>query len=129
MDLTAILIVATVFYALYAIIARFATRRERLKYLENLASMTPEQLATYKDMNPNWEVMVKKDPATTLRNACLLVGIGLGMILAWVVYGVLCQNAWSTHDEIYAFLLLAFPLFFGGVGLLTAFLIDRKNNK
>ena len=39
MDLTPVLIVATIFYFIYAIWDRIATRKERVKLLESIATM------------------------------------------------------------------------------------------
>jgi len=53
MNLTAVLIVATVFNFIYAIWNRMATRKERLRFMETLASMSPDALSAYKEINPN----------------------------------------------------------------------------
>ncbi len=133
MDLTPVLIVGVCCWVVYALSARIATRKERMRFMETMASMTPDQMASFKDSHPNWELMVKKDPQNALRTACLLLGIGLGLLIAWIIiyctYGNLDSNEWYQYDNVLGFLLLACPLCFGGLGLLTAYLIDRCKKK
>lgn len=131
MDLTPVLIVATIFYFIYAIWDRMATRKERVKLLESIATMDPETLAAFKNLNPSWEVMVKKDPKGILRPACLLIGLGLGLLVVWMgltywlpYNGADCFD--GTYGFINSFLMLATPLFFGGLGLLVAYLVERR---
>ncbi|HHV04010.1 MAG: DUF6249 domain-containing protein [Bacteroidales bacterium] len=129
MDLTAVLIVPTVFYFIYAVWTRTATKKERLRFLETLTSMSPDVLSALKEINPQWEINVKKDPKSNIRPACLLIGLGIGLLIVW-----LGLTAWypgdgvvSLRDEVNGFLILASPLLFGGIGLLVAYFIERKN--
>ena len=129
MNLTAVLIVATVFYFIYAIWNRMATRKERLRFMETLASMSPDALSAYKEINPQWDLNVKKDPKRNIRPACLLIGLGIGLLIVWLGF-----TAWypgdgilSLHDGINGFLMRVSPLPFGGIGLLVAYFIVRQN--
>lgn len=84
MDLTAVLIVPTVFYFIYAVWTRTATKKERLRFLETLTSMSPDVLSALKEINPQWEINVKKDPKSNIRPACLLIGLGIGLLIVWL---------------------------------------------
>lgn len=72
---------------------------------------------------------VKKDPKSNIRPACLLIGLGVGLLVVWLGLTVWFPGSGfgSTHDAVNGFLMLASPLFFGGLGLLVAYLIERKN--
>ena len=92
--------------------------------------MDPAALQAYKEINPQWEVMVKKQPFPALRSACLLLGLGLGLVVVWLslsfLYaGTLKEAMWDRGN---AFLILGAPLLFGGLGLLVAYLIERKQS-
>lgn len=130
MDLTAVLVVGIIFYTFYALWSRSATKRERLNFFDLLSTMDPAALQAYKEINPQWEVMVKKQPFPALRSACLLLGLGLGLVVIWLslsfLYpGTLKEAMWDRGN---AFLILGAPLLFGGLGLLVAYLIERKQS-
>ena len=131
MELTPVLIVATIFYFIYAIWARMATRKERLTFFDIMATMDPATLQAYKEINPQWEVMVKKSPYSALRTACLLLGLGVGLIVVWVglCYWYPGSLREVMYDGINGFLILGSPLLFAGLGLLIAYLIERKQTQ
>jgi hypothetical protein len=129
MELTPILVTAVIFYFIYAVWNRAATRKERLRFMETIASMTPDSLAAFKELNPQWELNVRKDPRGNIRPACLLIGLGIGLLIVW-----LGLTSWfpgsgfgSPSDAVNGFLMLASPLLFGGIGLLVAYFIERKH--
>lgn len=132
MELTPVLIVASCCYCLYLVWDRTARRRERFKLYEMMATMTPEALEAFKNANPTWDVTVKH-VKSILRPACLLMGLGLGLCLVWLFVVNTAPNFvdkgyWTAYrwNEITGFLMLGFPLLCGGLGLLTAFLIERN---
>lgn len=130
MELTPVLIVATIFYCIYAIWARTATKKERLTFLDILATMDPATLQAYKEINPQWEVMVKKNPNSALRTACLLLGLGIGLVVVWL--GLSFWSPGSLKNALYegvnGFLILGSPILFAGLGLLVAYLIERRKS-
>ena len=54
----------------------------------------------------------------TLRTACILLGLGLGALINWVIEGV-----GLNLSTIYFWLILAFGI---GVGMLVSFLVEMK---
>ncbi len=131
MELTPVLIVATIFYFIYALAARIATRKERLTFFDIMATMDPGTLQAYKEINPQWEVMVKKSPYSALRSACLLLGLGLGLVVVWL--GLSFWSPGTLRNALYegvnGFLILGSPILFAGLGLLVAYLIERKQTQ
>ena len=70
----------------------------------------------------------EKEPRTpgsidlsTLRSACILLGIGLGAFINWVIEGV-----GFNLGTIYFWLIIAFGI---GVGMLVSFLVELHLNK
>ncbi|NLA16225.1 MAG: hypothetical protein GX877_06805 [Bacteroidales bacterium] len=130
MELTPVLIVATIFYFIYALAARIATRKERQNFFDIMATMDPTTLLAYKEINPQWEVMVKKNPYSALRTACLLLGLGIGLVVVWVGLSFFYPGTLREimYDGVNGFLILGSPLLFAGLGLLVAYLIERKKS-
>jgi hypothetical protein len=106
--LAGILVPIAAFAAIFAIVFILATARNR----ERMAMIE-------KDVNPK-DFMVKNKPSVygILKWALLLVGLGLGLFL-----GSLLETYTSLSEEASYF---ACALFFGGLGLVTAFLISKN---
>jgi multisubunit Na+/H+ antiporter MnhB subunit len=131
-----IVIVTVSAAGIYGIFELLAHRKERLKLIEKMGS----------DLNPDllkprfpWPVpAVDTTPRPrgygVLKAAGLLIGIGLGLLVATFV-AYLNQELYfkmlSTGqiNEILSALYGASVLLFGGLGLLTAFLIEMKMRK
>ncbi len=128
MELTPVLIVATIFYSIYAIWARIATKKERLTFLNIMSTMDPATLQAYKDIIPKWEIIIKKEPSSALRYACLFLGLGVGLLFVWMGLSFWYPGSFEyvLHDGVNGFLILGSPLFFAGIGLLVSYLIERR---
>lgn len=62
------------------------------------------------------------DPSRTLRNSLMFIGAGLGLLLAITV-----TNMFNLQDEQATGIFFALIAIFGGVGMLSAYIYERKN--
>ena len=80
--------------------------------------------------------MVNWDCLSSLKAGCLLVGIGLGLLVGFIINMCMATNSyyddgWYRH-EVAGTAYGASVLLFGGIGLIIAFVIELKlgkNNK
>ena len=133
MDFTAVIIVPTIFYFSYKLFETLIRRKERIMMIEkldvsNLHALPSAEALTVLDYMPNKRF-------TGLRIGTLVLGIGFGLIVAWVLslsmfscYGEAFDNSWRFRDMFYA-IYLASPAFFGGLGLIISYLIEQKARK
>ena len=122
MDLTQVLICGTIFLALYKVIELFVRRRERLmliEKIEKLDSASVDQLRQGLD-RPN-----NSSAYWPLRIGATLVGLGFGIglsLLAIRFYPMTDVRQWQIFSYLQSFGLLMGA----GLGLLTAFIVERK---
>jgi tetrahydromethanopterin S-methyltransferase subunit B len=134
--ITAPLIVWICFAGLYKLAELFVKRKERLILIEKLGHAPDNQTV---DENPGKDNL----SFTALRLGCLLTGVGLGLLLGLLLNVLLIkqlqyyvnddklqhgmhflQNMQTTASAYGASVLLC-----GGLGLLTAFIIEIKMKK
>jgi hypothetical protein len=90
-----------------------------LRYLQNKENMALIE----RGLNPADQKRNKEnDPTTTLKNALMFMGAGLGLLLAIIITNTLHLEE-DANTGIY-FSLIAI---FGGMGMLGAYLYERKN--
>jgi len=115
----------------------FVRRKERMLMIEKLAFLSDENENRPKIRLPFISVDDLNSGSWPLRISLLLIGIGAGCLLAFFIQ-LIYFNASPIQlyrDWIYQFqdliLLVNFASisFFGGIGLLIAFLIEQKNKK
>ena len=87
-----------------------------IRYLENKENMAMIE----RGMDPNQHKKRRRlDPSKKLKDSLLFVGAGLGLLLAIVL-----SKAMNVEGPGLYFALIAI---FGGLGLLSAYLYERKN--
>jgi len=112
----------------YKVFELFAKRKERILLIEKLASLCAENKEDKeKQLKIQLPLIVGNDSGFwPLRISLLLIGIGLGFLTAlFIQLGYYSELARDVYDNV-ALVNLASISFFGGIGLLIAFLIEQK---
>ena len=127
--ITAPLVVGIITLGIYKLFELFARRKERLTIIEKLGDkLDPSMLELKHSLPIRLEGLQRFG---TLKIACLLLGIGLGLLIGYFIclntvvgfnYENMSHNAYEAVGVIYG----ASVLLFGGLGLLIAFLVEMK---
>lgn len=130
------LVVGTITLGIYKLFELFVRRKERLILIEKIGDkldaskfLDGSNLADNLSFSENLHI---RSHFSTLRVGCLLIGIGLGLLTGFFValntVGLFAPNddAHWQHHETVAVIYGACTLLMGGLGLLTAYLIETK---
>ena len=109
----------------------FVCKKERLLIIEKMGEkFTPDMLEHKFSFSS-----IGKFSSSALKFGCLFMGLGLGLLIGYLICTTTLEgyaemgsdrfNYRETSSIVYG----AFILLFGGLGLLTAFLIELKINK
>ena len=118
------------FYKLFEL---FICKKERLLIIEKMGEkFTPDMLEHKINFSS-----IGKFSSSALKFGCLLMGLGLGLLIGYLICSTTLQGYAEMGDvrfnwnlrETYSVIYGACILLFGGLGLLTAFLIELKINK
>lgn len=125
------LIVGTVTLGIYKLFELFARRKERLTIIEKLGDKFDPNMLGMNNTLP--QMNMGNTTFGTLKIACLLLGIGLGLLVGFFIISITLGFAnQSNHHNYYDTLGVIYGasvLLFGGLGLLIAFLIELKHSK
>jgi hypothetical protein len=137
MSITAIFIVGFVVLGIYKLFELYAKRDERKSLIEKLPIFMENKDSTTPIILP--DILYKKNEfgSWALRIALLLIGIGLGAAVAFFVQWQFFGDTYNVHDweikshveDMQAIIYFSFIAFFGGIGLLIAYLIEQKQAK
>ena len=116
------------FYKLFEL---FVCKKERLLIIEKMGEkFTPDMLEHKFSFSS-----IGKFSSSALKFGCLFMGLGLGLLIGYLICTATLngyaemesfnRNMRETSSVVYS----ACILLFGGLGLLTAFLIELKINK
>lgn len=125
------LVVGMITLGIYKLFELFVRRKERLTMIEKIGSNFDASMIQNKFSFPE-----KKLPVFgTLKIACLLLGVGLGLMAGFALTQSLGLNhmtrvneTWHMQDTI-GVVYGASVLLFGGLGLLIAFILEMKYAK
>jgi len=138
MELTPIIVVPTIFYFTYKALESLIRRKERMMLVEKLDLSTLHTLPSLQSLANVLDFMPNKR-FSNLRAGMLISGIGLGLLVAWVLaitlFPIVASYKQSMGNEFYklrnAFdaIYIAAPALFGGIGLLISYMIEQKARK
>ena len=117
-NLTGVFIVLGITFAIYKIFELFVRRNERMAMIEKLnisdGAIIPPDIT-------NW--FTPPTPSSwALRIGLLLMGVGLGLGISSFVHMI---GDFRNDDPMY----FGLTMFFGGLGLLVAYIIEQKQKK
>ena len=116
---------------IYKLFELFVCKKERLLIIEKMGEkFTPDMLEHKINFSS-----IGKFSYTALKFGCLFMGLGLGLLIGYLI----CSTTLEGYAEMESFnrsmretvsiIYGACILLFGGIGLLTAFLVELKINK
>lgn len=121
-DLAPVLVIAIITFGIYKLFDLYVRRNERMAIIEKFSNGSdPRILGSQLDL-PLFE---KNNTSWPIRIGLLLVGIGLGTTIAAIVDLSIVHNN-ETYDPINV-LYPACASIFGGLGLVIAYFIEKKN--
>ena len=133
MDFIMVPVVCGIFVlGFYKLFELFVCKKERLLIIEKMGEkFTPEMLGNKINLSSVGNVSF-----SALKFGCLFVGLGLGLLVAYLVCRTtiddyVVRNAgwnWEVKQTI-SVIYGACVLLFGGVGLLASFLVELKISK
>ena len=119
------------FYAIYAVFELFVRRKERMAIIEKLADRLDGKGQDGKIPLLSYS-SVPRINFLSLRIACLMIGIGLGLIVGFSLYLGVSADAerWGLSESdlrnARQVLFGASVLSLGGLGLVVSYLIERR---
>lgn len=125
------LVVGIVCAGIYGLFELFARRKERLAIIEKIGDKLDASAFDGKLGLPNY---VRHFSFSSLKAGCLLAGIGLGLLVGFIINITLATNqvfmdeGWF-RNEIAGTAYGASVLLFGGIGLILAFIIELRIGK
>ena len=131
--ITAPLVCGIFVLGFYKLFELFVCKKERLLIIEKMGEkFTPDMLEHKINFSS-----IGKFSSSALKLGCLLMGLGLGLLIGYLICSTTLEGYAEMGDvrlnynmrETISIIYGACILLFGGLGLLTAFLIELKINK
>lgn len=129
--ISAPLIVGIACASVYGLFELFVRRKERLAIIEKMGDKLDASFFEGKLGLPNY---MTRFSFSSLKAGCLLAGIGLGLLVGFIINTSLAFNSSFYEDEWYRGEMAgtaygASVLLFGGIGLIVAFIVEMKMAK
>lgn len=116
-------------YAFYKLIELYVRKKERLMIIEKLNMLDNINTQNINLSNLFGEEKFLKNPYLALRIGSLLMGLGLGLLIGYLIaqlsFGYIPDPSWNIRETI-SVIYGATTLFFGGMGLITGFIIETN---
>lgn len=116
------LVVGIITLGIYKLFELFARRKERLLMIEKMSENI--DFSKYNEAFPSLSSPIKLNSYGTLKIGCLLVGLGLGIFV-----GFLISHTYELDNRVASLVFGSLVLFFGGVSLLISFMIEQRLSK
>lgn len=118
------LVVGIITLGIYKLFELIVRRKERLALIEKIGEKFDPSMVENKFTFPKFNLY--DNAFGTLKFACLLLGIGLGLILGYYqspvpIYN---ENGFISNRELIGVVFGGSVLFCGGIGLLIAFIVE-----
>jgi hypothetical protein len=129
-----IFVTGIVFFFVYKIVELLVRQKERRLMVEKMTEISPEML----QQNINSMKSVQNDSLmgrkfSTLRWGALLLGVGFGWLLGWILY--LSQTDYVNtlgnwdKDHFQSSIMISTTAFCAGIALIVVYIIERKASK
>jgi hypothetical protein len=133
MDITAIFIVGFLVLGIYKLVELLVRKKERLAIIEKLFTLSEKKEGQGDFHLPSLSFGNNDSGSWALKIALLLIGVGLGCLMSFVVSTLMeyqmDMRGINYNYDLRSLSTFSFIAVFGGIGLLIAYLIDRKQSK
>lgn len=120
------LIVGIVCAGIYGLFELFVRKKERLAIIEKIGDKLEPSAFDVKIGLPR---LATNFSFSSLKTGCLLAGIGLGLLVGFIISVSLTDFNLDGRRELISTVYGASVLLFGGIGLIVAFVIELKLSK
>lgn len=116
---------------IYKLFELFVCKKERLLIIEKMSDKLDPNMLDGKIKFPS----VGNASFSALKTGSLLMGIGLGLLVAFLICALSIENyltdskTFYKFDDMIAVIYAASVLLFGGLGLVVAFIVELKQKK
>lgn len=133
-DLVPVFVLAIMTFGIYRIFELFVRRNERMSIIEKFSEGVDPQILKDQFKIPLYKS--SDNGSWAIRIGLLLVGIGFGVTIAAVVDLLTVAPSMDTDDRLFyefrntiSVLYPACAAVFGGLGLVIAYFVEKKNEK
>lgn len=122
-----VLVIGIITFGIYKLFELFVHKKERLNIIEKLGDKLNSS-----NTNLNLSMLENSNKFNTLKIACLLLGVGLGLLIGYIICATSIPGFTtgnyngSNVYEITSITYGASVLIFGGIGLLVSFLVEMN---
>jgi hypothetical protein len=128
-----------VFSFIYMVFELFARRGERKMLIEKIVEIGKADVGRYLNEylgNTGMANIFRMRSHGSIRGALLMLGIGIGVMAGFIINYLLVGDAYLTsnrhwdvcNEEVVVVIYIASVCIFGGLGMLIAYFIERKEN-
>ena len=128
-----------VFSFIYMVFELFARRGERKMLIEKIVEIGKADVGRYLNEylgNTGMANIFRMKSHGSIRGALLMLGIGIGVMAGFIINYLLVGDAYLTsnrhwdvcNEEVVVVVYIASVCIFGGLGMLIAYFIERKEN-